>query len=520
MPPSIAWSTLSALIPLLIAIYAVYSLVSGKLRCSRLPPGPSGWPLIGNMFDVPRGPTIWIEYREMCKKYKSDIVYLNVLGKPMVVLNTLEAATELLERRSAIYSDRPRFVMLRELMGGDTFSSQPYGSYWRSHRRLFHSEFEASGKGTIWHHPYQIRNVNETLRRLLESPERWPTHLRQQAAAMVLEVAYGFRALPENDPYIRLAEGNMAYVIVAGTGKYLVEIMPWLKYVPAWFPGASFQTVAKEARKVMSDAIEVPFEAVQKALANNTANPSYTSRCLENVDPNKDIAFQHLVIKNTAGTMLGAGTETTLGTFHSFIMAMVLYPDVQAKAQRELDAVLGPNQLPSFADQDSLPYLTALVKELLRWEPLLPFAVPHRSTKDDVYNGYLIPAGTIIYPNSWAILNDENVYPDPETFNPDRFLTEDGKPDPSVRDTNVAFGYGRRICPGRFMVLESVWLTAASILACYKIESPVDEHGNEVKPARDYYTNIVRQPVPFSCRFTPRSKETEKIIGDLFISSE
>lgn len=94
--------------------------------------------------------------------------------------------------------------------------------------------------------------------------------INRQAAAMVLEVAYGFRALPENDPYIRLAEGNMAYVIVAGTGKYLVEIMPWLKYVPAWFPGASFQTVAKEARKVMSDAIEVPFEAVQKALVSST----------------------------------------------------------------------------------------------------------------------------------------------------------------------------------------------------------------------------------------------------------
>lgn len=82
-------------------------------------------------------------------------------------------------------------------------------------------------------------------------------------------------------------------------------------------------------------------------------------------------------------------------------MAMVLYPDVQEKAQRELDSVLGPNQLPSFADQDSLPYLTAIVKELLRWEPLFPFSVPHRSTVDDVYGGYHIPAGTIVIPNTW-----------------------------------------------------------------------------------------------------------------------
>lgn len=89
--------------------------------------------------------------------------------------------------------------------------------------------------------------------------------INRQAAAMVLEVAYGFRALPENDPYIRLAESSMAYAIVAATGKYLVEIIPWLKYAPAWFPGGYD---AREARKVMSAAINVPFEAVQKALVS------------------------------------------------------------------------------------------------------------------------------------------------------------------------------------------------------------------------------------------------------------
>lgn len=82
---------------------------------------------------------------------------------------------------------------------------------------------------------------------------------------------------------------------------------------------------------------------------------------------------------------------------------MVMYPEVQAKAQRELDSVLGLNHIPSFADQDSLPYITAIVKEILRWEPLLPFSVPHRSMADDVYNGYFIPKGTIVIPNNWYV---------------------------------------------------------------------------------------------------------------------
>ncbi|KAF7979968.1 hypothetical protein HWV62_40032, partial [Athelia sp. TMB] len=136
-------------------------------------------------------------------------------------------------------------------------------------------------------------------------------------------------------------------------------------------------------------------------------------------------------------------------TFSTFMLAMVKYPEVQAKAQRELDTVLGPDHLPSFANKEDLPYLSAIVKECLRWEVLLPFSLPHQSTADDVYNGYHIPAGTLVLPNTCppnrAVLHDESAYPDAGCFNPDRYLTKEGKLDPSVRDTEAAFGYGRRI---------------------------------------------------------------------------
>lgn len=90
-----------------------------------------------------------------------------------------------------------------------------------------------------------------------------------------------------------------------------------------------------------------------------------------------------------------------MSTLSTFVLAMVKYPEVQAKAQRELDSVLGPNQLPSFADKESLPYLKAIVEECLRWEVLLPFSIPHLSTQEDIYNGYYIPAGTLVLPNTW-----------------------------------------------------------------------------------------------------------------------
>jgi cytochrome P450 len=80
---------------------------------------------------------------------------------------------------------------------------------------------------------------------------------------------------------------------------------------------------------------------------------------------------------------------------------MIKYPAVQARAQAELDAMLGPGRLPDFTDREHLPYITALVLEVLRWIPAVPLGVPRATTEDDVYRGYFIPKGTIVMQNTW-----------------------------------------------------------------------------------------------------------------------
>ena len=123
---------------------------------------------------------------------------------------------------------------------------------------------------------------------------------------------------------------------------------------------------------------------------------------------------------------------------------MVLNPKVMKKAQEELDRVIGKGQLPDFSDKDSLPYIDALVKEVLRWNVPVPISAPNRAMQDDIYRGYIIPEGAIVIQNVWAICRDPNIYPDPEAFNPDRFL-KDGKIDPLVfNPEDRVFGTGRR----------------------------------------------------------------------------
>jgi len=123
---------------------------------------------------------------------------------------------------------------------------------------------------------------------------------------------------------------------------------------------------------------------------------------------------------------------------------MVLYPKVLKKAQAELDRVVGHGRLPDYSDREDLPYIEAIMKEVLRWNPPLPIAIPTRVTQDDVYRGYFIPEGATIVQNVWAVTRDEKLFPDPETFNPDRYL-KDGKIDPTVFSPEErVFGGGRR----------------------------------------------------------------------------
>ena len=128
----------------------------------------------------------------------------------------------------------------------------------------------------------------------------------------------------------------------------------------------------------------------------------------------------------------------------TFFLVMVLNPKVMEKAQEELDRVVGKDRLPDFSDRDKLPYINAVVKETLRWNPPIPVGVSNRVTKDDVYQGYFIPAGATIMQNIWAVCRDPSVYSDPETFNPDRFL-KDGEINPQVLNPeDRVFGTGRR----------------------------------------------------------------------------
>ncbi|KAL0949266.1 hypothetical protein HGRIS_009344 [Hohenbuehelia grisea] len=494
-----------------------------------LPPGPKKLPVLGNLLDMPKK-FEWETYRKWALDLDSEIIHLDLAGTNVIVISSLEAATELLETRSSVYSSRARMPMINELMGWHfDFGFMPYGEYWRQCRRLFHQEFHPTAARRF--QPKELKATHELLGKLLNDPEDLEGHLRHHAGTIVLGIAYGLQIQPKNDPYIRAAEEGVQPLLVAGVpGTFLVDALPILKHVPAWMPGAGFQIKAREWHKLADRMRLMPWDAAKKEIAEGINDSSFVSYCLEKVDQDGDIALQEKYIQSTAGTMYAGTacfelllslrfTDMTdlfsrlryISALASFVLAMLENPDVVTKAQKELDNVVGQHRLPDFDDESSLPYISAIVKEVLRWRPVTPIAIPHVTTVDDVYRGYRIPANSIVIPNAWAMLYDENVYPSPYTFDPERFLKH-GKLNRDVKDPTAAFGFGRRICPGRYMAQHTMWIAVASMLAVFDIKKAVDEDGNTIHPSHEYTSALVSTPLPFQYSLKPRSPEAEKLI--------
>ncbi|PIL25684.1 cytochrome P450 [Ganoderma sinense ZZ0214-1] len=501
--------------PVLFALLVVSSLaVSVVLRQRRrsLPPGPKGLPIVGNIFDVPKE-FEWLAYERWGKELRSDVIYVNLAGTPVIVVNSAEAAHELFEKKSSVYSDRVRLPMLNELVGCNWhFVFMGYGDDWRERRRVFHQFFHPNA--AVAYRPRELKVARELLQRLLESPDDFMVHLRHMAGSLILGVAYGIDVQPKNDPYIATAETALHAMSMAGNaGAYLVDYIPLLKHVPSWFPGATFKRQAAEWKKATDAMVERPFEAVTKAMAEGKAHPSMILSLLNDLNEDEDKEHKETVFSGVAAAAYTGGSDTTVSALGSFFLAMLLYPDIQRKAQAEVDRVVGRDRLPEFSDEPSLPYVTAMVKEVLRWRPVTPLAVPHRLTSDDVYNGYHLPSGSIVVGNAWAILHDERMFPDPDRFLPERWLNEDGSLRTDMRDAELsAFGFGRRICPGRHLAAASVWIGMTSVLSIFNLEKARGADGNIIEPSGEYISGLVAYPKPFQCLFKPRSDLTAQLV--------
>ncbi|KAF9261893.1 cytochrome P450 [Marasmius fiardii PR-910] len=399
--------------------------------------------------------------------------------------------------------------MLNELVGWDwVLALMRYSDSWRLHRRTFHQFFQS--RMVTEYYDIQRKRTASLIQKLGSTPKDFFQHVRTHSGGIILEVVYGYHIQDDNDPYVQLADNAMEAAREAGIpGSFLVDYIPLLKHLPAWFPGASFKSKAEMWTRASDQLRNDPWAIVKQSMVDGTAVPSFCSRHLEKFgnlpSTSGDDSEIEEAIKNCAGQAFLAGADTTVSAILSFILAMTLNPQIQVLAQKELDNVVGSSKLPDFSDRDNLPYINAIYAETLRWIPVAPLALAHAAVNDDNYEGFLIPGGSTVIANAWAVLHNESLYgPDVMSFNPDRFMKEgkDVPPNPEL----IAFGFGRRICPGRYLAINTIWLAIAYLLANFTIAKEVDEDGKEIVPAVEYMEGLLSHPLPFDCRFIPRSE--------------
>ncbi|PPQ77931.1 hypothetical protein CVT25_015406 [Psilocybe cyanescens] len=399
------------------------------------PPGPRPKPFIGNIFDFPvaQYPQAFVEWE---KKYNSPILHAEVFGSHILVINSLDDAIALFERpeRARIYSDRP-IMTVNELMGWDTINValMPYGEVWRRHRKVCHQNFNI--QAARQYELVQTKKVRELLRNLLYTPEQFDNHNKLFSVSVTISTMYGHDVESIEDPCVRLSDETLLLgspLLVPGGS--LINVIPALRYIPEWVPGAYSRKVAAKVRRMTSEALRIAMGYVNKSFEAGTVAPSLVTDFYEKKHASGASEEEEDIIKNIAYTVYG--DVQTISFTSSFVYLMTVNPDVQRKAQVEIDSVIGSKRLPEFADR------------------------------------------TTVFTNIWAMSYNEKAYPDPYAFKPERFLDNEGK---LTDDKVLAYGFGRRGCVGKPMASSTTWIMMVSILAAFDITKSKDKHGNDVE---------------------------------------
>ncbi|KAF8129583.1 cytochrome P450 [Boletus edulis] len=495
-----------------------------------LPPGPPGLPWVGNVIGI-NTDAPWLTYAEWARTY-GDLVYSRLLGKDIIVINSEQVAKDLLETQSRNHSDRP-YLITNELCGVD-FNSVllPYGDRWRLHRRFFHQTFRLGAVPRFL--PYQHSRACHLLQRLLEAPEEFSDHMFEYTASIILNSTYNYNPTSRKDDLVETV-ANVLEVTTPALRPDIAVIVgafPWVLYLPSWFPGMSFKKEMEVARAYSKQYLERPFEyALQNVVMfilvthpphssnddvfqSGSVAPSMVHDGLRRMEGDGISLDEPFVqaLKEAAGTAFLAASETSNSFLMTFFLMMVVNPEAQEKAHAQIDAVVGQHRLPGMDDRASLPFIDAILRETLRYSPVVPLSIPHAAVDDAIYGGYRIPKGAILLANLWSMAHDESRYPSPDAFIPERFLNDDGSLKPDDME-HIAFGFGRRKCVGRHFADTSVWAVIAKVLAVFKILRPLDENGVEVPVEPRFSTGIAVHPLPFRCRIVPRFEgmDTERL---------
>ena len=523
--------------------FAFILFVYANSRSSPPPPGLKALPqpptgLLGGhlgQFDVVAPYTAFDHW----SKQYGPLFQVNLGSQPFVVVSDPVIAKELFEKRGSKYSSRKVLHVAFDLLSrGRRIGFAPSGPMHRAFRKQMQSILSIT-RGPV-NQKIQELESRQVLKDLLDLFSAWDAApqkdhtlvqriYQRYTASLMSTMAFGHRIPDINDGGFAKTIFDIMHTMseVVQPGRYWVDIFPWMKKLPY-----CMRTWEHEVNKTMS--YQWPFlnnllKRAENQQEMGISNPGLVRALLDQrksmtpaeqqdayLDDNS-IAFQSM-------TILEAGSDTTTIGLMNFTLAMLLHPEIQKRAQAIIDAKCPDTRLPIYHDVNELQFVRQIVKEVLRWRPPLPNAIPHLVIEDDEYEGYFIPKGSLVIGNIWTMHLDPKRYPDPLSFNPDRYegsrksaFESSNEVDPMNRD-HLTFGWGRRICPGLHLAEDSLLLLYTRLLWAFDIVSYIDPQTKQpckvtADPQKDYDNNIIQSPLTFPVTFRLRSEARGQTIN-------
>uniref|UniRef100_A0A0W0F4D7 Putative cytochrome P450 n=1 Tax=Moniliophthora roreri TaxID=221103 RepID=A0A0W0F4D7_MONRR len=467
---------------LLLALLAIKLLKIGQ-REEFLPPGPPTVPVLGNLHVFP------LESPHLKQVFISHAIchFLNFGSRlqmgpgTVVVINSMEAAKELMEKRSATTSGRPKNHMIDKITDGLSLSLVQYSDTWRTLRKAARAIL--TPKAVHSHLPIQRAEACQTMYDFLKSPENFFNHIGRYSNSVIMSILFGKRCpryeSVESTAFFDAAE---AFNHALSPSVPPVDLFPFLDYLPerwAWW-----KRLAREVKKMQHDLYFGLVDECEKRMQRGEHNGSFMEILLSK---QKELDLNREMIGHLGGVLLEGATETTTSALRRIVLFLAAFPDAQRKAQEEIDRVIGHERSPILEDFKDLPYIQALIKE-------------YRSPRTN--EPLIIPKGATIFVNTYAIYHDPDYFDEPETFLPERYLNSEYGTKPGAD----------RVCPGIPVAENSLALNTMNFVWAFDFKLAKEDMNVNLVDRFFEKKGLVSMTLPFKCHIQPRNTNVSNII--------
>nr|KAG5687492.1 hypothetical protein BaRGS_017084 [Batillaria attramentaria] len=471
-------------------------------RSSHLPPAPGfALPLLGHLHLMGKDPRA--TFRKWRRQY-GDIFSLYMGQQLTVVLNGHKIIKEALVKRGDVFSDRPDFDRLTDNVSREKGVLVASGAEWKTVRKACIEILREFGMGKNLLAEKIQEEVTEYIR-TIASKDGQPfdmTHLTQISVSNnICSILFGKR-FDYNDQafmdYLKALDN-----LSAGQSSSLALIFPALRHIP----GDPFKAhkFVQDFRLLLETFIQpIVTRHIQELDGGPNPTDDFITAYLRRV--RQDEADQKVSYITEKGLpmvifhLFGGGTETTATTLRWAVAYFIHHPDVQEKCHKEIMEVIGDDRRPTMQDRPEMTYLEATTMEVLRIVNIVPLSLPHETACAAGFAGYTIPKGTTVIPNLDSVLHDPEVWEDPDTFRPERFIGPDGK---LLRyEEFVPFSTGRRVCLGESLARMELFLYLAAMIQHFRFLPPEDGQ----LPSLEGSLGFTYTPMPFTFRAVPRCK--------------